>query len=263
MAQMPRVAPVKPDFMAPSPRALMKNNVLSIEDIQEEYIPDFDDNSMLSRLQRHEQRYYTSHKALGKLYRAIDEQVLLRELRHGRSSCSESQSSVMSRLWGHFQSCNPDVDWIHLLDEARRIRNGYEGNMLHVLQTFASDPHDNLTEQEVFSGNILGREGGAQSKRLRQLGHDMKDRVDEILTSVIGMILRGEDDTEVVGDENDEAWSRALACMQIGMEEQKGHLSSWTYIVASVLAGLEHDQSAAAHGKDHKSSTSSEGCHPS
>lgn len=84
MTQMPRVAPVKPDFMAPSPRALMKNNVLSIEDVQEEYIPDFDDTSMLSHLQRHEQRYYTSNKALGKLYRAIDEQGLLRELRHGR-----------------------------------------------------------------------------------------------------------------------------------------------------------------------------------
>ena len=84
MKKCPRRDRNRPDFMAPSPRAIIESggiNVLPVEDDEDEIendpVADLDPSGR-------RMRYYKSTKALGCLYRAIDEHQFLRELQKDR-----------------------------------------------------------------------------------------------------------------------------------------------------------------------------------
>jgi hypothetical protein len=107
-----------------------------------------------------------------------------------------------------------------------------------------------VSEHEAFAGDILGRKGGVQNKSLRELGKTMRERFQAIVDYNIMRIIKGDDQMQGVGDldllyddpldREVEALPRALACLQVAVEEQGledrqlGELQSFKYIAAGV-----------------------------
>lgn len=104
-----------------------------------------------------------------------------------------------------------------------------------MLYQYAPSPHHPLTESEIFAGTILGREGGASSRRLREVAMTMRERFEEVLEFTVSRIVNGDADGE---DRHDEAFPRAMACFAVAMEESSlyvkklGELKSWRYVAA-------------------------------
>jgi hypothetical protein len=61
--------------------------------------------------------------------------------------------------------------------------------LLQSLYQFASSPRHPLTETEIFSGTILGRDGGKQSKCVREITQAMREQLEEVLTFTISRII--------------------------------------------------------------------------
>lgn len=105
------------------------------------------------------------------------------------------------------------------------------------LYQYASSPRHPVTETEIFSGTILGRDGGKQSKRLREATQAMREQLEEVLQFTISRIVDGDFEED---DRNEEALPRAIACFAIGMEEpalgdrRVQGLQSWKYVAAGV-----------------------------
>ena len=107
-----------------------------------------------------------------------------------------------------------------------------------------------LSEHEVFAGTILGRQGGAQGKPLRELSKTMRERFEAIVEYMVMRIVKGDDQMQGVNDldllyegsvdREVEALPRAIACLANAVEEQGmvdrqlGALHSFKYIAAGV-----------------------------
>lgn len=124
----------------------------------------------------------------------------------------------------------------------------YEESLIDLLYLHGSTPHIPATEQEAFSGNILGRRGGIQGKPLRELSNTMRDRLQSIIEHTRDRILnadQGYQDEDLIdlgdpGDREREALPRAICAFSIGVRQlgkhdrNLGHLKSFTYVAASV-----------------------------
>ncbi|KAG9526866.1 RNA-directed RNA polymerase, partial [Aureobasidium melanogenum] len=237
MDRAPRAQPAKPDFMAPSPRVIIEaGGYASFEDaVQNEEEEETDPIGDLDDIRP--VRYYRSEKALGHLYRSIDEQEFLRTLQDATQNLPGQDGTVLSTLWAYVQQYTGVIQWKHHIELARQIRDGYEQTLLQSLYQFASSPRHPLTETEIFSGTILGRDGGKQSRRVRETTQAMREQLEEVLTFTISRIIDGDYDDN---DRNEEALPRAIACLAVGMDEQPmgdkkvGELQSWKYIAAGV-----------------------------
>lgn len=105
-----------------------------------------------------------------------------------------------------------------------------------MLQYSTHPPHF-ITEVEVFSGNILGK-NGAQSKRQREFSKTMKEKHDRDMEYTVMCITRGDGD----GDgENGraEALERSIACLNVAcktvrVRKKVGALVSFVWIAAAV-----------------------------
>lgn len=134
-------------------------------------------------------------------------------------------------------SCDP-YDLNQYQTKKLTLYSRYESNLLDLLYAFAPSPHEPLTEAELFAGTILGRAGGATTRRLRDITTAMRDRFEEILEFTVSRIVNGDLESE---DRNDEALPRAMACFAVGIEESSlydhklgGALKSWKYVAAGV-----------------------------
>jgi len=67
-------------------------------------------------------RYYESTKILGKLYRAIDEHDIFRDL-HNYRMVSNGGKGLLDRVWQHVEHKCRLIHWRHRLNEAREIRD--------------------------------------------------------------------------------------------------------------------------------------------
>ncbi|KAL1303235.1 hypothetical protein AAFC00_006650 [Neodothiora populina] len=239
MRECPRRDRNRPDFMAPSPRAIVESG--SIDLLPESDEEDMLENDPVANLdpESRRTRYYRSHKALGMLYRAIDEHQFLSDLhKHRKLSINAHHDSLMPRLWDYIKRNNVLVEWENYRHLARQIKDAYEVTLLDLLYQSAPSPNHPLTESEVFSGTILGRKGGAQSRRLREMTQNMRDRFGEILDFTVSRIINGDADGK---DRASEALPRAIACLAVGVEENSlfdrkvgGQLRSWKYVAAGV-----------------------------
>lgn len=111
-----------------------------------------------------------------------------------------------------------------------------------------------LSELEVFTGNILGRDGGVTSRRIRDdcitMSKHYDDHVGQILKWIEGDGRQGpmvdlsgggygyDDDAG-----NDGPLARSIACFALGMQESGhvvhsiGRLKSFVYVAAAVCLG--------------------------
>lgn len=92
---MPRYPRVRPDYMAPSPRVnISSSGFLGFEDADEEEDDAFDGiDSEKSRM-----RYYMSNKALGFLFRDIDERQFVANMQQRQRAASNDLNSGRSTL---------------------------------------------------------------------------------------------------------------------------------------------------------------------
>jgi len=109
-----------------------------------------------------------------------------------------------------------------------------------------------LSEAEAFSGTILGRQGGAQGKPLRELSKQLRERFDAVAEYTIIRIIHGDaaieateymDELYDVDEREFEAWPRAIACLAVAVEQtgvrdyRLGELESFRYLAAAVCLG--------------------------
>jgi hypothetical protein len=69
-------------------------------------------------------RYYRSEKALGHLYRAIDEQQFLKDLQSASRVAPDQDDTVLPTLWTYIQQHTEIIQWKHHVDLARQIKDG-------------------------------------------------------------------------------------------------------------------------------------------
>lgn len=118
MKLMPKFAPVRPDFMAPGPNIkIEKLEGLLLEQSKSTWQDDQDEEEDFSPY-----KYYTSHKILGKLFRAIDEHDIFSEL-HSYRMISRTSQDLLSQLWDHVARNTRMIPWHQHLSDAQEIRD--------------------------------------------------------------------------------------------------------------------------------------------
>lgn len=122
---MPRYPRYRPDFMSPSPRfSVSPNGFLDFEETEEEDDDAFDGID----LEKPRMRYYTSTKALGHLFRNIDEQHFLANMQQRQRGASNALASGRSTLmqsllnYAKHWAVQYGVEYRHHKSLARQIR---------------------------------------------------------------------------------------------------------------------------------------------
>ncbi|KAK5135005.1 hypothetical protein LTR08_005665 [Meristemomyces frigidus] len=247
MKQIPRYDHCRPDFMSPSPRVVVSEQ--GYLDLEEE--DDQSDDAIEGLdVERRTHRYYASQKALGHLYRAIDERqfLLTMQRQHNAAQAAVPSSSsllepflkYMERWTGQY-----GVMFRHQLEFARQIKADYEESLVDLAYQYSPIVRSPLSEMEIFAGSILGRQGGAQGKQLRELSQTLRERYGKVVEYAIVRIKKGdraiqeaEDLDDLYDDREFEALPRAIACMAMAVEEREcadkrmGELKSFGYIAA-------------------------------
>jgi hypothetical protein len=231
--------------MAPGPHVDIFKDRLSLDteaDEEEEENATWDAIELGSR----RTRYYESQKALGFLFRAIDESHFFRAMRSNDQLTISSDREMMDKLWGFLKYDSQGIQYENHVELARIIRKDYEEKLIKALHTYAPGPGSPLTEHEMLSGVILGRTEGIANRRVRDLSRTMRERFEELMQSTSSCVIKGYWDEDYLGSENiddrdTEALPRALACLAIGMDEDGtwdkavGEVKSWKYIAAGIV----------------------------
>lgn len=115
---MPRYAKTRPDFLAPGPRVLVAPKLEFNEESDDESVENDDVNQDTSAPQF---RYYESPKALGQLYRAIDEhrifEHILDQSRNLNVYLTPSESPL-GAVWEYVQQETALIQFSHFLSFA-------------------------------------------------------------------------------------------------------------------------------------------------
>ena len=121
----PRVKRYKPDFMAAGPRVILVDSVpeLELDDSHGLYQEDEDD--ILEELDPEGPKiqYYRSEKALGHLYRAIDEHDFLKTVQSGKRKGTAESKNVLKKILQHIKSKTRGIIWDHLRPWAIDIKD--------------------------------------------------------------------------------------------------------------------------------------------
>ena len=113
------------------------------------------------------------------------------------------------------------------------LPQSYEENLIETMLQYSTHRPHPLSEVEVFSGSILGK-NGAQSKRQREASAEMKEKHDRDVAWTVMCITRGDDD-----DSGEEALERSIACLNVACNTERvrkkvGTLVSFGWIAAAV-----------------------------
>lgn len=127
LSSMPRYSRCRPDFMAPGPHVtIIKKQAIAFaeEGLLNNEADDDDDTQSY--------RYYESEKINGKLYRAIDERKVFKDIQQmglqedatgGRSRSKYSETNLMDHVWDVVARRCKSLHWLHHLEWARDIRD--------------------------------------------------------------------------------------------------------------------------------------------
>ncbi|KAF2211972.1 hypothetical protein CERZMDRAFT_68227 [Cercospora zeae-maydis SCOH1-5] len=253
MQGAPKFQKFKPDFMAPSPRVVVSTEgLLALEEEDNEQDEAFDSIDA----ERRPMRYYESTKALGQLYRRIDERQFLADMQREFRAVngSSARRDLMPELLRYVIRTATVTFGGNLYTQhknlARDIRSSYEDSLANLMCDCEPTPHKSLTESEVFAGEILGRHNGPDGKQLRELSEVMRNRFKQIVDYCNLRITHGDAMMEQVDDLDDlygeeysdreiEALPRAIACLEVAVTEpgyqdySVGNLQSFKYIAAT------------------------------
>lgn len=227
---------IRPDFMAPGPECII--NDLGKIDLQEPEVNDIDEPDSLSVLDpdKARYRYYRSEKALGHLYRNIDEWKFLDRMRGAFVAAEQGSGgeSLMQKLERYIDRETPNIQWQHHIPFAENVREYYEDNMLDIMDTLRIHRGKPLTELEVVSGNILGHKQRASNRYIYEANIEVQSRYGRDHDGIVYDIVHGDGD----GDDKSEALPRAIACFKVALRtegwECRKAIQSWKYVAARV-----------------------------
>lgn len=121
LSKLPRISMARPDFQAPGPRVLIEENI----NIQDDKADESEDNEEVEETSVPRIRYYESRKVLGKLYRAIDEHQIFKQIqaysRAPQGSLRGSRSPI-DLVWEHVQNATALIEWNHYSEWAMEIK---------------------------------------------------------------------------------------------------------------------------------------------
>ena len=111
--------------------------------------------------------------------------------------------------------------------------HSYEENLQDTMFTYSTHHPHYISEVEVFSGIIIGK-NGAQSKRQREFSVSMKDKHERDVEYIIRCILQGYGNSG-----SEEALERSIACLYVGcnvvrVRKRVGKLVSFGWVAAAV-----------------------------
>ncbi|KAF2758120.1 RdRP-domain-containing protein [Pseudovirgaria hyperparasitica] len=226
----------RPDFMAPGPRVQMTQYGPNIEE-DDTYDP-AEKDAVKELDPAFGYKYYESDKVLGRLYRAIDEGRFFAEMQSASRRALRDLSyseTLVSKVWNYVKREAAGYIYEQYIEEAQDIRYAYDLNMADTMAQYTTYPSHPLTEREVFSGTIIGKSTGGQSKQTRELATAMKQQYERDVKYTREWIMRSEDSEE--GDTT-EALPRAMACFEVGLEKdpewQTHKVESFKYVAAEV-----------------------------
>ncbi|KAF3053460.1 hypothetical protein E8E11_008642 [Didymella keratinophila] len=228
----PGVDSVRPDFMAPG-RTLVIND-LGAAELDELEDDDMDDPDSLSVLDPEK----ASYKALGELYRRIDEKKFFAQMRDNFQTVQSAWhgETMLQKLERYIDREAIGIQWDHHRDFATELRKEYEDNMIDIMYSMRPHRGAPLTELEVFSGNILGKKERSSTRAIREANKEVQERFDRDVSDIIRRIVRGDGAWE--GPDDAEALPRAIACFKVALEtdgwENQVMLRSWKYVAAAV-----------------------------
>lgn len=219
VTRIPKTPRYRPDFMAPTASTKVEKG---IERPLEEEPP--------KGKQRY--RYYESDRILGKLYRAVDEDIFFRD--SGNDATSIFSRGAADTALGEILSwVEEQIDTAGLGAYAKlatEARNYYEITMLEIMSRYTVHRNDLLTEKEVFTGRILGR-SGAGSRYQREQSDYMRSRFSWELRD-----LKSWMEKQTAGDE-DKFLYLAAACLRHAVTQKSSideQLSSFGWIAAAM-----------------------------
>ncbi|KAI2011885.1 hypothetical protein LOZ39_004388 [Ophidiomyces ophidiicola] len=227
LSRIPRRPRFYPDFMAPNPRIRISDTIEAID--EDTYIAEDDEDD-----ERPPRQYYKSHNILGQLYRNIDEQEFLGNLRNVRK-IEKSDKSVLQAIWAYVTSETQGFQWDHFVQHSRSIQEIYEDNLQDIMKQYSKTPwKSSLTEVEVFVGSILGQ-NSKQTKRDKESSKSMRDAYQELVNFTISKIVARELGTE-------DSLERSVACLwsalfddhHFGHGRKTNKLLSFQWIAAMV-----------------------------
>ncbi|KAK4889907.1 hypothetical protein LTR27_011330 [Elasticomyces elasticus] len=245
----PRRRNCRPDFLAPSPRVIFtQKGYLDMDDDENE---DDDENFEGLDTERRPFRYYRSEKALGHLYRAIDECQFLSTMPGQSRALDQSVASVSANLPSLLEYAlefgrRRGVIYEHEKELARDIRASYDQSVIDIMYSCCPTLHTHLAEEEVFAGIILGCQGGTKGKNLRELSEAMRERYEAVVKYAVMRVEEGDAAVQAVADgqtralmNEAERLPRAIACLFVAVDERgledrmAGELKSFGYIAAA------------------------------
>lgn len=120
-------------------------------------------------------------------------------------------------------------------EQAHPPLRSYEENLADTMLAYSTHPPHFISEVEVFSGSILGK-NGAQSKRQREFSVTMKDKHDRDVAYTVSCIRQGLDEEDEGGKE---ALERSIACLAVActttrVRKKVGTLVSFAWVAAGV-----------------------------
>jgi hypothetical protein len=224
----------KPDYMSRGPRIHIENSLdLDMDEIEP------DGHDAIAALDPDDRKviYYESTKVLGQLHRAIDEKKFYKSIESRSKIRPKVDRTAVSQLLktalAIVLQTTRHIEWRRHLQEAKDIRNIYEGVVDDIRYEYAFRQTKPLNELEVVSGIILG----ASTKVVYQTTRDMKERFDRDLEHIMDRINGSSDDSDYPGDGN--SLARSIACFVEAVErpsniKSTAVLVSWKYFAASV-----------------------------
>lgn len=122
---MPRYSRCRPDFMAPGPHVtIIKKEAITFVE-SPSWAEDYDEDDF------QEYRYYESENINGKLYRAIDEREVFKDIQQmgltgsagAQNRSGYSNLNLMGKIWDFVTQRCRSLRWQHHLEWARDIRD--------------------------------------------------------------------------------------------------------------------------------------------
>ncbi|CRG88837.1 hypothetical protein PISL3812_05872 [Talaromyces islandicus] len=211
VTKIPRSPPYRPDFMAPGPRVRVAESIEVLEDEDRHTLDDEEDDEDA----RPSLNYYKSKCALGHLYGMINEKEFLQDLRNAPEA-RQPPVNVLQRLWKYIEQETAGFIWDHNKEDAYSVRDIYEDGLLDIMYCYSDSPwKTTLTEEEVFIGNIMGR-NHKQTIHQKESSRAMREAYDELVSWTMSLI------TGQGTDKGGESLERSIACFWAALNDRKG-----------------------------------------
>ncbi|KAJ1338747.1 RNA-dependent RNA polymerase [Microdochium nivale] len=216
----------RPDFMAPTPPANLKNRDEIVFETPILPSDEFDEDDASGP----HYQFYKSDRVLGKLYRNIDEKKIWQE--DIRVYASRGGPTIWDHVLHYIKrSCDAigNVNWLDALTEASEIRDTYNDALWELTLEFSESAGEPITEVEIFTGSIFNSRG-LPTKRQGERSLQLKDEFDRV-TRWIESLMRQHRMRDHIEDEENyneyaapEAYHNtahsplelSLACLHVG-----------------------------------------------